>query len=202
MKNPRASAHEAPATPNAAVVINAGAYFGASGLRKMLLLTRPMRFASGTPIEVRSTPTVSRLVSSRRPERGHHETRIICELDLSFDIVNGSVDDEADEREHETQGDEWEPKSSPIREEGEDEKHGSTADVRGHCVEVRLDGAVSQALHDLGHEETDALERDAKADLDGEEAELFGSELARVFFSEGQSERTGRRGRCLPLSDA
>lgn len=65
MKNPRASAHEAPATPNAAVVINAGAYFGASGLRKMLLLTSPMRLASGTPIEVRSTPAVLMSVSIR-----------------------------------------------------------------------------------------------------------------------------------------
>lgn len=50
----------APVAPNTAVVIKAVSYLGASFLMKMLLLTRPIRFASGTPTEV----IVIRLFSS------------------------------------------------------------------------------------------------------------------------------------------
>ena len=51
---PRLAVMRAPVAPKHAVVINAGKYFGASFVRKMLLLTRPMRFARGTPTLVRT----------------------------------------------------------------------------------------------------------------------------------------------------
>lgn len=50
----------APVAPKTAVVIRAVSYLGASFLMKMLLLTRPIKFASGTPTEV----IVIRLFSS------------------------------------------------------------------------------------------------------------------------------------------
>ena len=52
IQKPSASVMQNPVPPNAAVVANAGIYFGASWFRKMLLLTTPIRFAIGTPKEV------------------------------------------------------------------------------------------------------------------------------------------------------
>ena len=51
-KNP---AIQAPVAPNAAVVARAGIYFGAVWFVKILLETRPMMLANGTPTEVRTT---------------------------------------------------------------------------------------------------------------------------------------------------
>jgi len=51
---PKAAVIIAPVAPKQAVVISAGKYFGASFVRKILLLTRPMRFARGTPTLVRT----------------------------------------------------------------------------------------------------------------------------------------------------
>ena len=48
-------AKRAPVAPKAAVVANAGMYFGADCGVKILLDTRPMRLASGTPMDVRTT---------------------------------------------------------------------------------------------------------------------------------------------------
>lgn len=48
-------AKRAPVAPNAAVVANAGMYFGAEAGVKILLETKPITFASGTPIDVRTT---------------------------------------------------------------------------------------------------------------------------------------------------
>lgn len=55
MKVPNPAAVLAPTTPNTAVVIRAGKYFGASFAKKMLLDTKPITFATGTPTDVRTT---------------------------------------------------------------------------------------------------------------------------------------------------
>lgn len=52
LSNPVTSA---PVAPKAAVVANAGMYLGAESAVKMLLDTSPMRLASGTPTEVKTT---------------------------------------------------------------------------------------------------------------------------------------------------
>lgn len=52
---PRSSVKARPTAPKAAVVASAGMYFGASLLRKILLLTTPIRLATGTPTEVSIT---------------------------------------------------------------------------------------------------------------------------------------------------
>src|ERR1051326_3709129 len=53
-----------PVAPNAAVVANAGMYFGASLVWKILLLTTPMRLARGTPtdVNVMRWPSFARLL--------------------------------------------------------------------------------------------------------------------------------------------
>jgi hypothetical protein len=48
-------ASKAPVAPKAAVVAKAGMYLGADCGVKILLDTKPMRLASGTPMDVRTT---------------------------------------------------------------------------------------------------------------------------------------------------
>ena len=55
MNKLKSPANKAPVAPKAAVVANAGIYFGADPGVKILLETRPMTLARGTPIDVRTT---------------------------------------------------------------------------------------------------------------------------------------------------
>ena len=100
----------------------------------------------------------------------HHEGGIVRELDLAVDVVDGSIDDEADERERETQHDEGKTDPQQIRAEGQDKQHDGTADVRRNGVQIRLDDLVAQPLDDLRHEQRHGLDGHAEADLDEQEA--------------------------------
>jgi hypothetical protein len=55
MNPPKRPAMRHPQAPKQAVVIRAVGYLGFSLSRKMLLDTRPIRFANGTPTDVRTT---------------------------------------------------------------------------------------------------------------------------------------------------
>jgi len=55
MYAPRPNVNRQPTAPNAAVVMSAGKYLGASFGMKMLLLTTPIKFATGTPLFVSMT---------------------------------------------------------------------------------------------------------------------------------------------------
>lgn len=116
------------------------------------------------------------VVPCREEDRGcrgapyHHEAGVVGELDLALDVVDGSVDDEADKGEGEAEHDEGEPDAQKVGAEGEDEQHNGAANVGRDRVEVRLDEPVAEALDDLGHEEGDGLDGHTEADLDEEEA--------------------------------
>lgn len=73
MKMLNSPANTAPVAPNAAVVAKAGMYFGDDFGVKILLDTRPMTLARGTPIEVRTT---------RRPSWG---TLLLYHVESSTD---------------------------------------------------------------------------------------------------------------------
>ena len=100
----------------------------------------------------------------------HHEGGIVCELDLALDVVDGGVDDEADEGEGETKHDEWETDAEQIRAEGEDEQHHGTADIWCDSVEIRHDKTIAETLDDLRHEQRHRLNRHTETDFNEQEA--------------------------------
>jgi hypothetical protein len=147
MYDPNNAVIVAPTAPKQAVVINAGRYFGASLVRNILLLTRPMTFASGTPTLVKTTRRPSwatlllyqvlrrtegadvpqlkeeRLASievEERPNIPHHEGREVRNVDLGCNIGDSGVDDESDKGEGVAQDNKRRTKTSKVRHESQD----------------------------------------------------------------------------------
>lgn len=116
------------------------------------------------------------VVPSRQQDGGsrsspaHHEGGKVGDVDLLSDVVDGGVDDEADESEDVAEDNKGETQARVIRAKGKDEQHHGAGDVGGHGVEVRLDGGVLQTRDDLGQEERDGLDGHAEADFDEQEA--------------------------------
>lgn len=82
--------------------------------------------------------------------------------------VDASINDEASQGERETQSHEWGSQSREIGNESKDKKHGGAGNVGCHGVQVGLDGAISEALHNDGQVKLHGLQRNTEADLNQE----------------------------------
>ena len=74
----------------------------------------------------------------------HHEGGIVSDLDVRLNIVNCSVDDEANQSEAETCHDERESELHKVGSESQEQQHHGTSDVWRNSVQVGLDGRVSE----------------------------------------------------------
>lgn len=83
--------------------------------------------------------------------------------------VNAGVDDEPNQRKDESESDKWESKLCQVGCETENKKHDGASNVGRDRVQVGLDGAVAEALHNDGQIQLHALQRNTEAYLDGED---------------------------------
>jgi len=104
---------------------------------------------------------------------GHHEAGEIRHVQLVLHIDPG-IHRHADEREHEAGRDKRPAPARVVARKRQDEQHHGARHVRRHGVQVRLHGAVAQARDDLRQEQLHALQRDAEADLDGDDGPAGG----------------------------
>lgn len=194
---PSKSVKTVPAAPNAAVVIRAGKYLGASLSRKMLdLLSEELayftphgvihgnlrhqthdigaRYSDGgqhdTPVFAGNIVIVPCIQDDRwrRCAPSHHETSKVGNMQLMGDI-NACVDDKADQRKDESEGDEWESKLCEIGCKTENKEHHGAGNVGRDRVQVGLDGAVAEALDNDGQIQLHTLQRNAEANLNSED---------------------------------
>ncbi|PNY25610.1 hypothetical protein TCAP_04454, partial [Tolypocladium capitatum] len=93
------------------------------------------------------------------------------------------MNDEAGERQDESQHDEGEAQTSPVGAESQDKQHHRTRDVGRDGVQVRLHGRVAEPLDDLRQKQRDGLQGHAEADLNGQEGKRGGvlEDLERVL---------------------
>lgn len=91
-------------------------------------------------------------------------------MQLLGNVVDGSIDDEADKGQQEAEHDKGETQARVIRGKGQDEKHDGARDIRGNGIQVCLDGGELESRNDLGQEERDGLDGHTKADFDEQEA--------------------------------
>ena len=95
----------------------------------------------------------------------HHKSRKVRHMKLLLH-VNRDVNAKANERKQETGRHEWEPESSEVARESQDQKHHRTGNIRRNRIQVRFDRFVPQPANDLRQKELHRLQGNTETDLD------------------------------------